>query len=143
MKPSQIHSELVRIAAALKNSKRPDRRLVTAALRKVIAAMNDDFSNMTTKEIGDSLKATLDANGIKVTREGDGVQEQNGFEGRYFITNTGWTIVYAGIDYSDGAFDHGSVLLYDGLGHGVSADDLRSLDDKSIEMLKTNPKASK
>jgi hypothetical protein len=40
MKPSQVASSLIRITTALKNSKNPDKRLVVAALKKVIASVD-------------------------------------------------------------------------------------------------------
>ncbi len=44
MKPSQISQSLRQIAAKIDNSKQPDRRLVAAALKKVIVAMSGAFS---------------------------------------------------------------------------------------------------
>lgn len=39
MKPTQVSSQLRKIAAAVDNSTRPDPRLVTKAIRKIVAAM--------------------------------------------------------------------------------------------------------
>jgi hypothetical protein len=47
VKPSQVQSELVRIATALKNSKKPDRKLVAAALKKVVAAVDGSLLSTT------------------------------------------------------------------------------------------------
>lgn len=43
MKPSQTAAELRRIAAGLDNSKNPDRRLVINAVRRVLAAVDEDL----------------------------------------------------------------------------------------------------
>ena len=111
MKPSQLASQLRRIASAIDNSKSPDRTLVARDLKKILAAVSRVASNgMRARIKNDKIVGIdVDVNGKTVFIDwqcnADGKPDRSK-DPVAFALSDGWSVVYAQtIRHADGSYE--------------------------------------